>query len=48
MTSEGRLARGKENYERKRFLDNPETVAYAETLKTQNTKEAKKDATSTK
>jgi len=28
MTKEGRLARGKENYEAKRFLDNLETVAY--------------------
>ena len=32
MTSEGRLARGKENYERGRFLDNPETLAYMGTL----------------
>jgi hypothetical protein len=33
MTAEGRLARGKENYERKRFLDNPETLEYMATLK---------------
>ena len=28
MTKEGRLARGKENYDRGRFLDNSETKAY--------------------
>ena len=33
MTAEGRLSRGKENYDRGRFLDNSETIAYAETLK---------------
>ena len=33
MSREGRLARGKENYDRSRFLDNSETMAYAETLK---------------
>jgi len=32
MTAEGRLARGKENYETKRFLDNSETLAYIATL----------------
>lgn len=32
MTKELRLKRGKENYERKRFLDNPETLEYIETL----------------
>ena len=32
MTSEGRLARGKANFERKRFLKNSETMAYAATL----------------
>ena len=32
MTAEGRLARGKENFERGRFLDNSETVAYVATL----------------
>ena len=34
MTSEGRLVRGKENYEKKRFLDNSETLEYVATLKT--------------
>lgn len=33
MTKEGILARGKENYDRKIFLDNSETITYAETLK---------------
>ena len=42
MTKEGRLARGKENYNRKRFLDNSETMAYAETLK-DTPKETPKD-----
>ena len=32
MTSEGILARGKANYEAKRFLDNSETLAYIESL----------------
>jgi hypothetical protein len=32
MTKEGRLARGKENYERGRFLNNPETLEYLESL----------------
>jgi len=34
MTAEGRLRRGKENYEsgKKRLMNNPETLAYIETL----------------
>ncbi len=32
MTKEGRLARGKENYDRKRFLDNSETKEYIESM----------------
>ena len=32
MTAEGRLARGKENYEAKKFLDNSETLEYIATL----------------
>ena len=32
MTAEGRLARGKANYESKKFLDNSETLAYIATL----------------
>ena len=37
MTYEGRLKRGKENYERGIFLDNPETKEYMETLKDNDT-----------
>jgi len=33
MSKEGRLARGKENFERKRFMDNSETLEYMATLK---------------
>ena len=40
MTAEGRLARGKENYEAKRFLDNSETLAYIETLPKEKPKKA--------
>ena len=32
MTEEGILARGKANYEAGKFLNNSETIAYAETL----------------
>ena len=41
MTKEGRLARGKANYEAGKFLDNSETIAYAATLKAEKPKEAK-------
>ena len=41
MTKEGRLARGKENYERKRFLDNKETIDYVATLEPKETKDVK-------
>ena len=41
MTAEGRLARGKENYDKNKFLDNLETIAYAETLKAEKPKEKK-------
>ncbi len=44
MSKEGRLQRGKENYEKERFLDNSETKEYIETLpkeKTDKPKEAK-------
>lgn len=44
MTAEGRLQRGKENYERKRFLTNSETLAYVATLS--KPKEEKKDGKS--
>ncbi len=50
MTKEGRLARGKENYKRKRFLDNQETIDYVATLKTAKAEKPKeaKDAAPTK
>lgn len=38
MTSEGRLARGKENFLNNVFLDNPETIAYAATLQAEKPK----------
>jgi len=44
MTAEGRLARGKANYEAKVFLDNPETLEYLASLekpKTDSKKEVK-------
>ena len=54
MTAEGRLARGKINYEAKAFLNNSETLAYIATLPKEKPKEiskpkeAKKDARPTK
>jgi hypothetical protein len=42
MTKEGRLQRGKENFERGRFLDNPETLEYLESLPKKKA-EVKKD-----
>ncbi len=42
MTKEGRLARGKENYDSKKFLNNSETLEYLETLKTEKPKEETK------
>ena len=48
MTKEGRLARGKENHDRKRFPNNSETIEYEATLKAEKPKEAKKNATTTK
>jgi len=47
MTKEGRLARGKLNYEAKVFLDNSETLEYVATLPKEKPKEAK-DAKSDK
>jgi len=45
MTKEGRLQRGKENFKRGRFLDNPETKEYIATMpketKTEVAKESK-------
>ena len=48
MTAEGRLARGKANYEAGKFLDNSETLEYVATLpKTETkTKEKKQDGKS--
>ena len=46
MSKEGRLKRGKENYDAKKFLDNSETLEYVATLK-EKPKEAK-DAKSNK
>jgi len=51
MTAEGRLARGKENYEAGKLLDNQETIDYAATIskeepkaeKPKKAKEAKDD-----
>ena len=53
MTKEGRLMRGKENYEKKRFLDNSETLEYIYMLpenvaKRKAEAEAKKKAEATK
>ena len=48
MTAEGRLARGKLNYEAKRFLNNSETLEYMATLTKEKPKEVKKDAKSNK
>lgn len=42
MTAEGRLARGKENHDRGRFLDNSETLEYLESIKKQEVKEKPK------
>ena len=33
MTKEGRLARGKENYDSKKFLNNSETLEYVKNLR---------------
>ena len=43
MSAEGRLARGKENYEAKKFLDNSETLEYIATLKKEVPKEKPKE-----
>ncbi len=41
MTNEGRLQRGKANFEAGKFLDNAETVEYANTIKAEKPKEGK-------
>ena len=43
MTKEGRLRRGKENYDSKIFLDNSETLEYIETLEKESPKLKSKD-----
>ena len=49
MTTEGILARGKINYEAKKFLNNSETLEYMATLeKPKEVKEEKKNAKSNK
>ncbi len=50
MTHEGRMARGKENFERNRFLNNSETLEYLATKanKPEKPKEEKKDVKSNK
>lgn len=51
MSSEGRLARGKANYDAGKFLENSETVEYAATVKAkpkeEKPKEKKENAKST-
>ena len=47
MTAEGRLLRGKANYEAKAFLNNSETLAYIATLSKEKPKE-KENAKSNK
>ena len=49
MTKEGRLLRGKENYDRQRFLENSETLEYAASMPKKKEKvEEAKDAKPTK
>lgn len=38
MTAEGRLSRGKANYEAGKWLDNPETQEYIATIPAEETK----------
>jgi len=42
MSSEGILRRGKANYEAGALLDNPETLAYIESIKAEEPKKEKK------
>ena len=42
MSSEGILRRGKANYEAGALLDNPETLAYIESIKVEEPKKEKK------
>ena len=43
MTAEGRLARGKLNYDSGKFLDNPETLEYSNSLPKEKPKEEVKE-----
>ena len=43
MTFEGRLARGKVNYEANKFLNNSETIAYVESLASTDVDYSKKN-----
>ena len=45
---EGRMTRGKENYEKGRFLDNSETIAYVASMKVEKTVEKPKEKTNGK
>jgi len=44
MTKEGRLLRGKANYEAKRFMDNSETLEYIASIKPTEKPKEKKNA----
>ena len=44
MTAEGRLQRGKANYEARKFLDNSETLAYIDSLPKEKPKKEVKEA----
>lgn len=44
MTAEGRLARGKENYDSGKFLSNPETLAYIDSLPKEKEEPKKEEA----
>ena len=48
MTTEGRLARGKENYDKGRFLENSETIAYVASMKAEKPTEKPKEKTNGK
>jgi len=48
MTSEGILARGKENYDKGRFLENSETIAYVASMKAEKPSGKPKEKTNGK
>ena len=45
---EGRMIRGKENFEKGRFLDNSETIAYVASMKVEKPAEKPKEKTNGK